>query len=197
MTAEEFAEQRYDLPDGGRWSELVSGEPVILGQPSDAHGNIVRNLSSALAEWIDKTRIGYACFELGLIVQRAPDTVYCPAISYFVIGNRWAEMDNVVTETRPAVVVEVASTTDRRRSMRGRVELYRAAGVAVVIVIDPQEKQIAVHSGKDGLEVLGTDDTLAARDEWRCDDLDQPLLEGFSISLEAVFQHPEWWDSLR
>ena len=197
MTAEEYAEQKYDLPDGGRWSELIAGEPVILEQPSDAHGNVVRNLSRVLAQWIEDRQVGYACFGLGIIVQRAPDTVVCPAISYFVAGNRWDETDKVVTDARPALVVEVASTVDRRRTMPIRIVHYRSIGIPVAIVIDPTEQKVAIHSQRDRLEVLGKGDVLAGQADWRDDAFDDPLLAGFSIPVESIFQQPEWWEWTR
>lgn len=193
MTAEEFADQKFYLPEAGRWWELVAGETVFLDSPSDEHGNVVLNLSNALAAWIDQTRTGYACFELGVVVQRSPDTVLSPAISYFVTGDRWAEMDKDITETLPALVFEVASSQPRRRSMRERVAAYRQAGIPVVVVLDPQQKRIAIHSGHDELEVLNPNDDLACREYWCCDDHDGVLLDGFSMSVEAIFQQPEWW----
>jgi len=197
MTAEEFAEQRYDLPEGGRWCELLAGESIALDPPTDEHGTIVMNLSKALAAWIQETRIGYACFELGVVVQRAPDTVLNPPISYFVTGDRWAEMDKIVTETAPALVFEVGSTPGRRRAMKDRVETYRDAGVCVVIVVDPHEKRVAVHKPGEELDVLKPDDELVSRNDWQCEDHEAPLLHGFSVPVDRIFQQPEWWSGPR
>jgi len=194
MTAEEFADQKYDLPEGGRWSELIAGEPVILEQPSDAHGNVIRNLSRFLAQWIEEKQVGYACFELGIIVQRAPDTVICPAVSYFVSGNRWDETDKIITETVPALVIDVASTVDRRRNMPDRVSYYRNMDIPVAIVVDPMEQKVAIHTGTDQVDVLDTDETLTARNDWISDPLNGPLLAGLSISVGDIFQQPEWWE---
>jgi Uma2 family endonuclease len=193
MTAEEFADQKYDLPDGGRWSELIAGEPVILEQPSDGHGNVIRNVSRILAQWIEDKQVGYACFELGIIVQRAPDTVISPAVSYFVAGNRWAETDKIVTETKPALVIDVASTVDRRRNMPKRISHYRNIGIPVSIVIDPTEQKIAVHTGVDQVDVLGLDEMLTAKNDWIDNPQDGPLLAGLSIPVRDIFDQPDWW----
>jgi hypothetical protein len=49
ITAAAFLAQRFELPDGGRWSELIRGE-VVQSQPPDApHGNVILHLSKALA----------------------------------------------------------------------------------------------------------------------------------------------------
>lgn len=194
MTAEEFVEQKYDLPEGGRWSELIRGELITLDQPSDAHGNVIRNLSRALAIWIEEKGIGYACFELGLVVRRAPDTVIFPAVSYFLEGNRWDETDKVVTDSRPALVIEVASTVQRRRNMPERISHYKECGTQIVIVIDPVEQKIAIHSHNDRLEVLSADDIFVARDDWCDSPSGETLLAGFTIPVAEIFQQPEWWE---
>jgi len=121
FTVEQFLTDREELPDGGRWTEVLAGRLVMLQPPTIEHGTAVLNLSKALAEFTQHEPGGYACFELGLIVARNPDTLQFPAVSFFVEGPRFAEADKIVTETRPALVTEVASTNDRRRAMRQRV----------------------------------------------------------------------------
>lgn len=192
MTAEQFAEEKFELADGGRWAELIAGEPVILEPPTTEHGTAVMNLSRALAAHIDQTRAGYACFELGLIVQRAPDTVLSPAISYFLTGDRWAEMDKIVTESCPSVVIEVASTPDRQRSITDRVAAYRTHGATLIWVVDPQQRRISIHSGDESVDVLNMHDSLVPGDAWQTND-GAAILAGFSLPLAKVFAEPDWW----
>jgi Uma2 family endonuclease len=192
MTAEQFAEQKFELADGGRWAELIAGEPVVLDPPTPEHGTAVMNLSRALAAHIERTRAGYACFELGLIVQRDPDTVLNPAISYFVNGDRWAEMDKIVTESCPALAIEVASTPDRRRSLPDRVAAYRTQGASMIWVVDPQQRRISVHSRDGQADVLQIDDSLVSDSAWTTDD-GTGILTGFSLPLADIFAEPDWW----
>ena len=51
LTAEEFADQRWTLPEDGRWSELITGEVNHLAPPDMRHGTSVLNLSKRLAEY--------------------------------------------------------------------------------------------------------------------------------------------------
>src|SRR5205823_1538569 len=134
FTAEQFVAGRADLPDGGRWTELVSGRPIILSPPPLEHGTVVLNLSKALADYSQKEQGGYACFDLGLIVARDPDSTRFPAISFFTAGPMFAEADGGVTETRPALVVEIASTNDRRRGLDERISGWLDWGVKLVWV---------------------------------------------------------------
>jgi Uma2 family endonuclease len=182
LTAEQFIAGRHELPDGGRWTELLAGRPVTLSPPTIEHGNAILNLSKALAGHSQKHPGGYACFELGLVIARNPDTAHFPAISYFTAGPMFAESDRAVTETRPVLVVEVASTNDRRRGMDQRVARWLDWGVALAWVLDPMSKQVhAVEKGRAGLR-LSDHQTL----------LGGLVLPGFSLAVGELFREPGW-----
>jgi Uma2 family endonuclease len=186
LTVEEFVERREELPDGGRWSELRAGKLIALAPPTIEHGTAVLNLTKALSEFSHhesrREQCGYACFELGLIVARSPDTLLFPAISYFAEGDRFAEADKAVTGTRPAVVVEVASTNDRRRGLDQRVAGWLEWGAKLVWVVDPQAKQVhAVETGHAG-QRFGESQTLPGSGP----------LAGFELSVGELFKEPRW-----
>ncbi|MGE3316677.1 MAG: Uma2 family endonuclease [Planctomycetaceae bacterium] len=182
-TAEDFANWDDDCGEGRRWSELVSGKIIRHSPPDPEHGRIVLNLSKAIALHVQNTvdaADGYACFELGLIIARNPDTVRCPAISYFTSGPRFAELEKVVTETRPALVVEVASSADRRKGATERVESYLNWGVQLVWMADPVEKQVHVLPRGKQPRLLGMTHTLEGA----------PAIPGFRMPVAEVFAQP-------
>lgn len=186
LTAEQFAEQLPDLPDGGRWVELEAGEIVTLEPPNEVHGNIVLNFSKALGAYLSARRrepVGYACFEIGLVVLRQPDTVHRPAVSFFSRKTLFEETDRFITETVPEVVIEAATTAARRRFLPSRIERYFAFGVRQVWVIDPAEQ--AVHFCETGrtTRLLGAGRTLTG----------EPFLPGFAVPVSQLFAEPEWW----
>ncbi|MBI3866131.1 MAG: Uma2 family endonuclease [Planctomycetia bacterium] len=182
MTAEEFVAGREELPDGGRWVELVSGKLVTLSPPTIEHGTAVLNFSKALARHTQANREGYACFELGFLLSRRPDTLLFPAVSYFTSGPMFAESDKVLTETCPTLVVEVASTNDRRRDFDQRVSGWLNWGVPVVWVLDPQEKQVhAVEQGRGGQRLSEHQELLGGS-----------VLPGFQVRVAELFQVPAW-----
>jgi Uma2 family endonuclease len=192
LTAEEFVQARRELADGGRWSELVAGETVSLHPPSDKHGPVVLNISKALAEYQEHTREGYACFELGLLVERDPDSVLCPAISYFVTGDRWEELDKAMTEARPALVVELASTPDRRRNLAKKAQQYLAWGVVVVWIIDPETETVVIWQNGRGATNLANPSSIEGDSTWKNETFQTPILASFSVSLASVFFEREW-----
>jgi Uma2 family endonuclease len=182
LSAEQFVAGRDELPDGGRWTELVAGKPVSLSPPTIEHGTAVLNLSKALAVHSQKEQGGYACFELGLVIARDPDTAHFPAICYFTTGPMFAESDKVISETCPALVVEVASTNDRRKGMEQRITSWLDWGVRVAWVLDPQARQVhAFEKGRAG-QRLAEHQTLPGG----------TVLSGFKIGVGELFREPGW-----
>jgi len=186
MTAEEFAElgARDDFDDFDfQRAELVRGQVEVLETPDLLHGAIVLNLTKAIAAYLHQApdEQGYACFEIGLIVAREPDTIRRPAVSFFVAGERFAELDHAVTHTRPALVVEIGSTNDRRRAMRDRVESYLNWGVRTVWVADTLDK--AVHCIRAGQppRIYSSAQSLAG----------SPVFADLKIAVRSLFEMPE------
>jgi len=183
LTAEEFAATRHELPDGGRWTELVAGRPVLISPPSVEHGNAVLNLGKALAEYSQKGQGGYACFELGFTIARNPDTVLFPAACFFTIGAMFAESDKTVTESRPAVIVEVASSNDRRRGLDDRIGGWLNWGVSVVWLLDPHAKRVHVFEKGCPGQPLAEHESLTG----------QSVLSGFQTNVGNLFKEPGWY----
>ena len=195
ITAEEFADGKFDLPEGGRWHELLAGEIHQLDPPDTSHGTVVLNLAKALAEYLDTgnpagsasltPQRAYACYELGLVVRRDPDTVLCPAVSIFVDGDAFAEMDKEVTASQPGMVIEVASSNLRRTAMADRLIEWHAWGVETVWVVSPEDRSVHVADRGSRVRVATSTDTLTA----------DPVLPGLSIPVGDLFVEPDWWTS--
>jgi Uma2 family endonuclease len=185
LTAEEFAvrgagdDEDLDL----QRAELLQGRLTVLEAPDLIHGAVVLNFSKALAAYLHKSpdEQGYAAFEIGLIVSRGPDTVRRPPVSVFVGGARFAELDRTITETRPALVIEIASTNDRRRMMRDRVESYLNWGLRTVWVVDTTEK--TVHSIRQGHQprIFSGDRSISG----------DPAFADFKLPVRELFVMPE------
>lgn len=192
ITAEDFASSRFELPDNGRWCELVDGRVLVQSPPSTDHGLVVMNFAKALARYLERNPEGYACFELGLIVARQPDWALFPAVSYFVGGRRFEELDKAITEARPTLILEVISTAERRRTARQRVTHYLKWGVAVVIVADPDDRRVVIHLPNDTAEVLKHGESLTCRPTWWAAQPTRPFLQEFQIEVAELFREPEW-----
>lgn len=188
MTVDEFEAARQKLAAGGRWSELVAGEFIALQPPDEVHGNVVRNLSGVLARVLAERAAdppGYACFDLGLVVAREPDTVRTPPISYFNTGELFAESDRLITVNPPALVIDIASTSDRRTALPVRIEQYHAFGVEKVWIVDPPESQVHIALRGQPVTTITAGGDLA----------DPDLLPGFSMPVDDLFTAPAWWNN--
>lgn len=181
VTAEQFQEL---LEEGDRWLELVAGRVVRLQPPDEVHGNVVRNLSKALGKSQRSTRDLFACFELGLIVARGPDTVRCPAISCFTVADGMGEADKLVSDRRPQLIVEVASSNERREAMSERIRRYQEWGVPLIWVFDPQSRHVHVFRRGELPRMLKENEFLDGG----------PLLPGFRLLVGDVFADPAWLD---
>ena len=188
LTAEEFLAAKSGLPEAGRWHELVAGEILDLEPPPTVHSTVVLNFSKSLAEYLESTREGYAYFELGLLVSRAPDTIRFPAISYFTGDGRFAESDKQVTDTVPSLVLDIVSTPARRQGVSARIDEYLAWGVEQVWIVDPKSEEAAIHTGVRECCLVAKDDRLHGELVESGESL-----SGFSVRLAELFREPDWW----
>jgi len=194
LTAEEFADGKFEYTDGGRWVELVKGRCITLHPPDDAHGRTLLNLTKSVATTVQNNPQGYFCFELGIVVARDPDTVRSPAASFFVDGPKFGEMDEIISQRVPALVVEIISTPDRRDNVQQKVSEYQQFGVDLIWILDPHDRKIScMHSSGDQFSLL-ENETLEASPHWTCDRTDSTLLSGFQTPVAEFFVEPDWWN---
>lgn len=187
MSIEEFLDARYELPEGGQWSELVEGRALCFQPPDVDHGTVVLNLSKGVSRWASAVSQGYAVFDLGIVLRREPGTVRFPAASFFIEGGRFSETDRDVTETRPAAVVELASTADRRKVMDFRVREYLTHGIDLVLVVDPKFESVNVYEAGQPERELRAGERLS----------DLAPLPGFELDVADLFVVPEWYQPPR
>lgn len=181
MTVEQFLDQRSEMPEGGQWAELHAGVPVFLEPPDVDHGTVVLNLSKAFATYFHSVEAGYACFDLGLHVGRQPDTVYFPAVSVFLTGPRFAESDNAVTCTVPALAIEVLSTPDRQQGVEQRLAQLLEWGIPTVWLVDQKANTVQLCD-RHGQRLLGSHEMIEHIG----------LLPGFRLPVIEIFAVPEW-----
>ena len=184
LSVDQFLQERDELPHEGRWAELVEGIPICFDPPDLLHGNVILNVSKTLADFIQKSNLGYACFDLGLLLARDPDTLRYPAVSYFLEGPRFAESDKLYTDVIPSFVIELATSPERRRLIRNREREFLSRGVQLVWTIDTESHDVQVTSA-DSLEVqrfAGTEQVSGGK-----------LLPGLSVPADSLFAEPPWW----
>jgi Uma2 family endonuclease len=174
LTAEEF----FYEPEEDLRKELVAGEVVCEPQPNPEHGAIAANLTYHLRSFLAANRLGRVVVESGYVLQRGPDTVRGPDVS-FISTTRWAATNRrSFFEGAPDLAVEVASPSDSRPKLAAKAREYLRAGSRLVWVVWPRTRTVDVHRPGSPPTTLGTADTLDGGD----------LLPGFTLPVSLIFE---------
>ena len=180
LSIEEFLE----LPDtfDKRKMELDEGELYIMPRPRTGHqflqGDLIwyfqgyiRGFDDPPAEVLHDAIVALS---LESRILFAPDLIIILEGSSAVIADR-------MVEGVPDIVVEILSS-DRRRDLVRKRQVYAEAGVPEYWIFDPRADTATLLELRDGVyverAVLTADDTLTT-----------PLLPGLAIPLADVFRH--------
>ncbi len=158
MTADEFF--RMETPLAGKY-ELVKGEVVHMPPPGFPHGEIQVNIAFAIKSFLRSKRIGRVVTESGALLEREPDTVRGPDVSFYS-QERLPLNRKVRTyhDLPPDLAVEVLSPDDRVRDVNEKISEYLAAGVRVVWLVRPEERNVTVYSVSAEPKTYEVNDTL-------------------------------------
>lgn len=180
MTAEEFA-ARYDT----RRFELVRGRVVELPMPHKQHGKVCARFAKALMIHVDDHDLGHVMInDTSVQVAVDPDSVRGADVMYISYdrlprGPVPAGPDPSV----PELAAEVVSPSNTWTDLIAKVDEYLAAGVIVVVVIDPDTRTATAYRklnghGDDGGKVFNAGDDLTLPD----------ILPGFSVPVRKLFE---------
>jgi Uma2 family endonuclease len=179
ITAEELArmgEQDFDF-------ELVSGKLVPVTPGGGQHGALAMWLGARVLAFVEARALGrvYAA-ETGYVLRRDPDTVRAPDVS-FVSRHRPAGMRSPrgFIPGAPDLAVEVRSPDDTIAALEAKARDYLRAGARLVWIVDPQARQIRVHTGGRLVEVRSEADVLDGAE----------VLPGFTLDVALVFAQGE------
>lgn len=172
MTAEEFFEWVHRPENRDLSFELERGEIVQMPLASKYHGFVCGNASRILGNFSVRRRKGYVCTnDSGVIVERDPDTVRGPDVSFYDDAKSADDMERQYAIVPPLLVVEVLSPHDKINKVIARVLQLLKRGIQLVWLIDPEGREIGVHRpGKDPY-VLSANDELTGDDvfpDFRC-----------------------------
>ena len=165
----------------GKW-ELDDGVLYIMPSGTPDHQFLIFQFSRRFDDYLDGFDEPPAQFYqemttvLSRELQRAPE----PDI-VIILNERRGIVSRARVEAPPDIAVEILST-DRRRDLVRKRQIYAEAGVREYWLIDPRNDTVTQLELRDGEYVeraaLGADDTLTT-----------PLLPGLSIPLADVFRH--------
>jgi Uma2 family endonuclease len=140
MTADEL----FARPDDGKRCELVQGELRMMSPAGGRHGRIALKLARRLGDYVEQHDLGETfAAETGFVLEQDPDTVRAPDVAFVSHSRLKGLADHPgYLPLAPDVVAEVVSPSDSSSDVEEKALGWLSAGVAVVLVVDPQTKTI-------------------------------------------------------
>ena len=171
MTAEEF----MNIDDDSHRHALIKGELLTMPLPQFLHARIVANLIMILAAYVKANRLGVVYGETGYHLERDPDTVLGPDMS-FVSNERVEWGDDGYYQGPPDLAIEVLSPSNRKGYVERKLAIYLETGTRSVWLVDPWRRTVEVISSLDNRRMLHEDDELV-------DD----TVPGFRVKVSEIF----------
>lgn len=172
MTADEFAK----IDDWSHRHELIKGELLTMPPPKFLHGRVAANLIMILGQYVKANRLGEVCAEGGYHIERDPDTVLGPDVS-FVALDRTGEPEESYYPGPPDLAIEVISPGDRRGQIERKLGLWLEAGARSIWHVNPRRRTVEVISS------TGERRTLHENDE-----LVDDTVPGFRVRVSEIFE---------
>ena len=170
------------FPDDGQRHELIDGEHYVTPSPNTRHQRLVQRLHLALAEHLRaRPKQGEAFIAPFDVILSFHDVVEPDLL--VIAGDQADILTDKNVQGAPALVVEVLSEGTRKRDEQTKRRLFERAGVREYWIVDPELDDVKVFRrvGDGGL-LRVAELSLEARDT-----LTTPLLQGFSLRLDALF----------
>jgi Uma2 family endonuclease len=138
------ADELFAMPDDGRRYELVQGELRMMLPAGGRHGRIALKLARRLGDYVEQLDLGETfAAETGFLLTQDPDTVRAPDVAFVSHARLRGLADHPgYLPLAPDVVAEVVSPSDSSSDVEEKALGWLSAGVAVVLVVDPQTKTI-------------------------------------------------------
>jgi Uma2 family endonuclease len=176
VSAEEF----FAYPDP-KHSELVRGVPRISEPPGGVHGRLAMKLAARLDEHVSRLGLGTVLVEAGYVLQRTPDTVRGPDVSFLSITRLPPDrIPEQFIPCAPDLAVEILSPTDRWSEIEEKVAEYLAGGARRVWLVEPRERRVIVRYPDRPPKVIGSDDILDGEE----------VVPGFALAVAELFGSP-------
>jgi Uma2 family endonuclease len=144
-----------------------------LPSPTPLHGIVRDRIARLIGNYFDRNAIGGAISEIDCRVN--DETVRRPHLAIFFSPN-WTQLDlkKVPIPFAPDIAVEVLSPSEIAIDVNRKVREYLSSGSQEVWLLDPENTELLVRT-KTGIRSLQ-----------KADNLESPLLPGFSVAAEII-----------
>jgi Uma2 family endonuclease len=170
MTAEEL----MNIDDDSHRHELIKGELLTMPPPNFHHGRISANLIRLLGQFVKVNRLGDICGETGYILERDPDTVLGPDVSF--VTKDGSQRPDGYYSGPPDLAVEVLSPGDRRGQVEHKLALWIEFGTRSVWLVNPRKRTVQIICSTGERKLFHETDELV-------DD----TIAGFRVKVSEIF----------
>jgi Uma2 family endonuclease len=175
VNRQEFEQLCQDNPDL-RLELTATGELIVMAPAGWESSEKNLDLAIDVGIWNRQTKLGRAFdssggFTLANGAVRSPDVTW---IEKSKLANVPAGVK--FPQVIPDFVIELRSDTDRMPKLREKMEEYRANGVRLGWLIDPQQQRVEIYRLDRDVEVLEAPTTLSGED----------VLPGFELELRSL-----------
>lgn len=173
------AEELEKVPQDDYRYELVEGRVIRMSPVGFQHGRTVAQFIFLLRRHLHGRHLGVVLTEVGFKLASNPDTVWAPDVA-FIRQDRIPSPDpRGFWAGPPDLAVEVLLPDDRPSEVHEKVGEYLRRGVPLALVIDAEEKTVAISR----LSVS----SITLRSDEDCLDLDD-VVPGFRCRLREIFE---------
>lgn len=173
------ADQLLGMPDDGKRYELVEGVLQMMSPAGGRHGTVAFDLAFALGQHVKSKGLGSVfAAETGFLISTDPDTVRAPDVA-FVRHQRMQELKDFdgYLPLAPDLVGEVVSPNDSTSEVEAKSQMWLAAGVKMVMVVDPANQTVRVYRTPSQIDVFHQGDAFDATD----------VVEGWKLKVADIF----------
>jgi Uma2 family endonuclease len=178
LTHEQFEQICQNNPD--RSLELTKdGELEIMAPTGGESSRAESKLITRLTNWSEQTGLGETFSSSGAFIlpngaERCPDAAW-------VEISRWSaltpEQRKKFVPLAPDFAIELRSETDRLSKLQEKMDEYRANGVRLGWLLDPQKRRVEIYRSGQDVEILEDPKTLSGED----------VLPGFVLELRSIW----------
>lgn len=180
MTSEEF----MALPDDGIERDLIRGELRERGMTrrNKNHSSAEPTIAHRLLQWLEtqpEPRGKVFSGEGGFRIERDPDTTIGIDVAFASAATvKATPPESKFIEGAPVLAVEILSPSDSQEDVLEKVQLYLAAGVKLIWVVEPVFRTVLVYRPDAEPEMFNSTQEINA----------EPHLPGFRVRVEKLFE---------
>jgi Uma2 family endonuclease len=151
---------------------------VLMPPPGFRRGRVRSNIDFLRQSFTRPRGLGRVVTESGGVIERGPDTVRGPDVSYWIADRLPFDQTPVgYPSAAPDLCEEILSPDDRHPRVMRKVSEYLSRGVRLVWVADPETRTVTVHRPDGSVRIAEESDTLSGED----------MLPGFTAAVREFF----------